>query len=180
MPDVAVEVLAHVRVPDVQGRIARECRLMACRGVVVERAFPLRNLPPMLLRFPFVCALLAALARAAAAQDVNGTVLDSASGIPIAGAVVIIMSAAGTTMGRTITSERGRYRLAVSADAERLQFLRIGFRPLTVPVPTPVMRAAPFDARMTSLASLLSDVRVGANRQCGPHPDREDAHALWK
>lgn len=134
----------------------------------------------MLRRFPVVVALLFAVARAAAAQDAHGTVRDSASGTPIAGVVVVVSSATGTTLGRTITSDRGAYRIAIPAYAAQLDFLRIGFRPIKLAVPTPAARSADFDVKMTSLASLLSDVRVGANPRCDARPDREDAHSLWQ
>lgn len=134
----------------------------------------------MVSRFPVVVALLVSIARAAAAQDAHGTVRDSASGIPIAGVVVVISSATGTTLGRTITSDRGVYRIAVPAYAAHLDFLRIGFRPINLPVPAATALATEFDVKMTSLASLLSDVRVGANPRCDARPDREDAHSLWQ
>ena len=133
----------------------------------------------MLTRIFVVAALLAMVARSAAAQSVHGTVLDSVSRSPIAGVVVVMSSATGTTLGRTITSDRGNYSIALSPAAMRLEFLRIGFRPRTVALPLPAALATPFDVTMASLPSLLSDIRVSASPQCEGRPDREGALALW-
>ena len=134
----------------------------------------------MLTRVCVAAALLVMVAHRVAAQDARGTVLDSASGTPIAGVVVVVSTATGTTLGRTITNDRGSYSIALPPSATRLDFLRIGFRPRSLALPWPVSAVAPFDMTMVSLPSLLSGVRVSANPQCKGRPDREDAHALWQ
>ena len=72
----------------------------------------------------------------AQAGDLRGAVSDSASGAPIAGAVVLLLDAAGATIGRTITGARGTYRLSRPDAAELVRTVRLGFRPATERLPS--------------------------------------------
>lgn len=121
--------------------------------------------------------VLASPLRSAEAQDVRGTVRDSASGQPVRGAVVIVQDAQGTTLSRTITGERGQYFLPQSAAARRMQVLRIGFRPRTIELPRSTTTAQ-LDVALATLPTLLQGLRVTANARCAPRPDRADALAL--
>src|SRR4051812_30304227 len=74
-------------------------------------------------------AVLGAAATPLAAQQLRGTVRDSASQAPIAGAVLVLLDSAGRALGRNITNERGQYALILSRGMQRMQVMRIGFRP---------------------------------------------------
>src|SRR4051812_7697520 len=74
----------------------------------------------------------AALAVGAEAQGVTGTIRESTSRTPVAGAVVPAVDAAGHSTPRTIPSETGRYRLALLPAARALRIVRLGYRPVTV------------------------------------------------
>ena len=71
-------------------------------------------------------------APAASAQELRGTVRDSASRQPISTVVLILSDSAGTPIVRNLTNERGEFRVQLPAGARRLQLLRIGFRPRSV------------------------------------------------
>ena len=109
----------------------------------------------------------------ARAQEVRGTVRESVSRQPIAGAVITLLDSAGRALGRNITDERGQYRLAVSATTTQLRFIRIGFRPVSVTLARSRGRVDTVDVVMTTLPTMLDPMTVSANG-C---PRRDDAGA---
>jgi hypothetical protein len=139
---------------------------------------------PMMRKFslPFaaLCATLlaASVTTRADAQDVRGTVRDSASGQPVRGAVVIVQDARGATLARNLTGERGQYLVRLSDNARRVQVLRIGFRPRTLDLPSRVNGSVQLDVALATLPTLLQGLRVTANARCSPRSDRADALAL--
>ena len=79
--------------------------------------------------------LLLTLGQSLLAQELRGTVRDSASNQPIPGAVLVLLDASGTPLGRNITNERGRVSESRSRRAStRIRVVRIGFRPREVPL----------------------------------------------
>ena len=66
------------------------------------------------------------LGRAAAAQELRGSVRDSASRQPIPGAVLLLLDSAGLTLGRSITNDRGEFRIVFLPQLVRLRALRRG------------------------------------------------------
>ena len=109
----------------------------------------------------------------AQAEELRGTVRDAASRQPIPGAVITLLDARGAALGRNITDERGRYRIAMPAEAVSLRFVRIGFRPFTANVARSGKAIDTLDIAMTSLPTMLDPVNVRANA-C---PNRSDAGA---
>jgi hypothetical protein len=105
------------------------------------------------------------------AQQLRGTVRNAASRQPIPGAVIILVDARGTALGRNITDQEGHYRITVPSQAVSLRFVRIGFRPATANVPQPNAGVDTLDVLMTSLPTMLDPVSVKANA-C---PSRADA-----
>ena len=90
------------------------------------------------------------------AQELRGTVRDAASRQPIPGAVITLLDSRGSALGRNITDQQGRYRIAMPSQAVTLRFVRIGFRPSTANIPRSgaavdtldvVDDVAPYDAR---------------------------------
>ncbi len=128
-----------------------------------------------MIRASVVFAVLSGLNLAcvenARAQEVRGTVRESLTRQPVLGAVVTLLDAAGRTLGRNITDERGRYRVAVSSATTQLRFIRIGFRPVTVPLPRTGAAVDTIDVAMTVLPTMLEAMTVSANG-C---PRRDDA-----
>ena len=76
-----------------------------------------------------VVALLLTLGHSLLAQEVRGTVRDSVSNQPIPAAVLLLLDASGTPLGRNITNERGEFRIVLSPRTDRVRVVRIGFRP---------------------------------------------------
>jgi hypothetical protein len=124
--------------------------------------------------FGAICVgLTLSASRPVHAQELRGTVRDAASRQPIPGAVITLLDARGSALGRNITDERGRYRIAVPSEAFGLRFVRIGFRPFTATVPRSGRAIDTLDVAMTSLPTMLDPVTVRANA-C---PTRSDAGA---
>jgi hypothetical protein len=112
------------------------------------------------------------------AQDIRGTVRDSASRQPIAGAVVQVLDATGQSLGRSITNDRGEFRVAARAGGRAISVKRIGFRPRLVP--TPSATSPIVDIAMVPLASLLDPIQVSDVTKCPRRSDRAAAVALWE
>ena len=119
-------------------------------------------------------AVIGLLARGAQAQELRGVVRDSATSQPIPAAVLMLLDASGTTLGRNITNERGEFRIVLSPAIARLRVVRIGFRPRELPVPT----TASIDILMRSLPTMLEPVRVSAGATCPRRSDDARTYAL--
>src|SRR3954463_10375683 len=75
-----------------------------------------------------VAAVLVGSAAPLHAQVVSGIVRDSATGHPIAGAVVIQLDAQRKTVARNSTNAEGRYSTTLSAGVRIIRVVHIGFR----------------------------------------------------
>src|SRR5437868_3302996 len=95
------------------------------------------------------------LARVGPAQELRGVVRDSATRRPIAGAVLVLLDSAGSTLGRNITNDRGVYRISLSPIIRRMQVLHIGYRPRALRVPAIDTGVAILDVDMAVIATLL-------------------------
>lgn len=114
------------------------------------------------------------------AQTVRGFVRDSTSHEPIAGAVVSALDSNGKAFARVVTDARGHYHLP-SFGTQRLQALRIGFRPRTVRVPLSTQdQDVDLDISMTALPRLLDRVVVTDVARCRSSDDQGVALALWQ
>ena len=130
-------------------------------------------------RLTFALVLSAiSLARAVGAQALRGTVRDSTTGLPIPGAVVMLLDSGGVPLGRTITNERGEYRFPLAAGTDRVRLVRIGFRFRDLPLARLTEGLTQLDVDMTPVPALLDPVLVQAGARCPPRPDRGAAFAL--
>ncbi|MGH9888453.1 MAG: carboxypeptidase-like regulatory domain-containing protein, partial [bacterium] len=114
------------------------------------------------------------------AQQLRGVVRDSASGLPIPGAVIVLLDSGGNALGRNITNERGQYVIVLHSAMRRVQVLRIGFRPRTARIPQPVDGVAQLDVVMPAIPTLLESVSVVDQPNCPRRDDRPAAFALWE
>lgn len=73
----------------------------------------LRSLAALLLS-------LAAGANCMSAQELRGTVRDSASRLPVAGVVVMLVTASDGVVGRSITNQLGEFRVVLTDAASRV------------------------------------------------------------
>jgi hypothetical protein len=127
-------------------------------------------------------ALLGAVcvsAPAASAQELRGTVRDSASRQPISTVVLILSDSTGKALVRNLTNERGEFRVQLPGGAHRLQLRRIGFRPRDVTLPTPTDGVVSLDLTMRMIPTLLDPVQVTDSPNCPRRDDRAAAFALW-
>ena len=121
---------------------------------------------------------IAAGTRPAAAQAVRGVVVDSATRAPVFGAVVTTMDSAGRVGRRSLTNDQGAYYVTAPAQASRLRIVRLGFRPVDVPIPTQRDSATRIDVAMTRIPYQLQPVSVKSNGGCPRRSDRAAALAL--
>src|SRR5687768_4557447 len=118
-------------------------------------------------------------AREAAAQALRGTVRDSASGLPVPGAVVTLLDSAGDVGGRTITDERGQFRATLLGNGVRaLRLVRLGFRPARARLPAATDGVVRVDVVMVAIPMALQSVEVSASPGCPRRRDRAIALAL--
>jgi hypothetical protein len=139
-------------------------------------------LPPR-LRVAAALALLSGALTAApgaltAQRPVTGVVRDSATGAAVPGAVVLGLGAAGDTVARALTTERGVFRLDAPRAVARLQALRIGYRPRAIALDAARPEDTAWEIGLARLPTLLERVQVTAAARCRGRPDRAEAWAL--
>jgi hypothetical protein len=107
---------------------------------------------------------MAAMAPEAQAQLLLGRVVDSATTMPIPGAVVQAMATDGNVIARALTDARGAFALRLMDTATvQLRVQRIGFRPRVINrSPT---GATSLDIALTRIPAMLDPVRV-VSAQC--------------
>jgi hypothetical protein len=119
--------------------------------------------------------------RPIAAQRVIGVVRDSASGEVIAGAVVTLRDSAGAALSQMITGGTGRFAAPIVGRARRLTLVRIGFRPVSIPLAIAYPHADTSIAlAMSALPTMLAAVQVVDQPGCKRRDDRAAAFALWE
>ncbi|MEQ1690616.1 MAG: carboxypeptidase-like regulatory domain-containing protein, partial [Gemmatimonas sp.] len=123
-------------------------------------------------------ALVAAAQAQAQTGEVRGVVRDSSTGRPVSGAVVLALDALGTTLGRTISGERGQYRLSRPDATMLVRVLRLGYRPTTERLPLVRAEVLTVDLIMVTVPRALDGMDVIAARGCPTRADRADAFAL--
>ena len=128
-----------------------------------------------------VALSLAAMASAAHAhaQELRGTVRDSASGGWVPGAVVTLLDSVGDVAARTMTNERGQFRAVLLGDGVRsVRIVRLGFRPRTARLPEPHDGVIHMDVVMASIPMSMQPVQVAAGPACPRRSDRTLALAV--
>jgi 5-hydroxyisourate hydrolase-like protein (transthyretin family) len=102
----------------------------------------------------------------AMAQVLRGTVVDSASGKPVAGAHLLVSVAGGTAVSDTATDKDGRFSFALPGVGQYvLRVSRPGYSTrVTQPVAVEKNFIAAVELRLTPLAVLLDTVTVVAER----------------
>jgi hypothetical protein len=121
----------------------------------------------------------ATAASEACAQTLRGTVRDSASGVPIPGAVVTLLDSAGGVAARTTTDEGGQFRAVLIGNGVRaVRVVRLGFRPRTITLPVARDDVIRVEVPMTSIPMSMQSVNVTAGPGCPRRPDRQLALAV--
>jgi hypothetical protein len=124
-------------------------------------------------------AMLAA-ARTTAAQRVTGVVRDSATREPLNSVIVSLLANGDRVLGRGLTNNGGAFGIMVLPGTTALQLRRIGYRPVTVPVPSaPNSGAAPLELTMARLPTELPRV-VSTPSRCPRSKFVDQANAAWE
>ena len=114
-----------------------------------------------------------------AAQRVRGTVRDSLSRQPIGGAVVWLTDGGGKFLSRSIADEHGQFAVIHVAGATQLHVVRIGFRPVIVPVGLADADTL-VDVAMASIPLTLDTVASLRRRVCPGEKGTNAALTLWE
>lgn len=125
----------------------------------------------------FCGTLLCSIVSGVRAQSVSGHVRAAGVGTPISSAVVSVVDSSGLASRRTLTDETGRYSIQVSARAAALRVVRIGYRPITVPITAATV--AGVDIAMEPLPVILDAMRVSSETTCGNTRDGRAVLELW-
>ncbi len=126
-------------------------------------------------------ALLVPTVAAAQLSEIRGVVTDGTARAAVPAAVVLLLDERGTSLLRTLTNDRGQYRLLRPAEATQLRVVRIGFEPRTVPLTQAKGRPEggyDLDLQVTPLARTLQTVDVSAARGCQSGADQAIALSL--
>ncbi len=123
-------------------------------------------------------ATLGVAAPSAMAQTARGLVRDNDTGAPLAGVVVLALDSAAGVRARSVASAVGEYRVSV-ARAVKLRFVRIGYRPEEIDIPSGEADTKTIDVAMHALTQMLAPVEVRANAKCPKRDDASSTFALW-
>lgn len=128
----------------------------------------------------FACTCLPAIA---AAQTVQGRVVEAGTGVPVQGAIVVLLDAGGGRAAATLSDAAGAYRVTGrAAGTYRLRVERVGY---TATTSAPVVLAAGETVQRELLADvrrvvLDSVVATGSARRCaGELLNGAQAATLW-
>jgi hypothetical protein len=113
------------------------------------------------------------------AQRVHGTVRDSLSGIPIAGAVVWVSDSTGAVVARSIGDETGRYTVMRLQGAAHLHVVRIGFHPRDIVLARDGSDSTQ-DVRLVALPPNLATVSASTSRVCPGEKGSGQGLELWE
>jgi Carboxypeptidase regulatory-like domain len=127
-----------------------------------------------------VSLAVSTLAVSARAQVLAGAVHDSVDGRPVRGAVLTLLDSSGAMLARSLTNERGEYRVLLPGASRRARVVRIGFAPRELPLPVHGGGDVRLDIRMLSLPNMLQQVRIIANSHCPVRKDGAAATGLWE
>ncbi|HKW11336.1 MAG TPA: carboxypeptidase-like regulatory domain-containing protein, partial [Gemmatimonadaceae bacterium] len=136
-------------------------------------------------RITYALAILSAiaLARAARAQVIHGTVSSAVGAGRVGGAVVLLVDSGLTTHARALTSDSGTFAIGAGAPGRfHLKVMRIGFRPTESPV-FDLQRDTTVDVALADIPVVLPAVTTRDRNDCRLHPDTTEAglltFALW-
>lgn len=134
------------------------------------------------MRFRWLAGIaLLSLPSVSQAQVIRGQVVRADDSSGMAAVVVQLLDAAGAVVARTMSDERGQYRLvAPSPGLHRIRTLRIGFRPAT----TEPLRVAFGEDRapriaLTPVPLALDAVTISTRSACRLYADAGTAAELW-
>lgn len=117
------------------------------------------------------------------AQLVQGRLRDYASGVPVAGALVLLLDGTGTQAGGALSGDDGIFRIRASRPGRySVRAERIGFETATsAPFDVITGRGAELTLDLSPRALMLEGIRVEAGRRCSVDPEQGRIVAeLWE
>ena len=111
----------------------------------------------------------------ASAQRLIGTVSDSISHQPLAGAVLVLLDSAANPLVRRISDQRGYFSMMADARANSMRIVRIGYLPIVLRLKD-VRSLDRIDLQMTPVGTLLELVTIASDPRC---PRKGDAAATF-
>jgi hypothetical protein len=136
-----------------------------------------RRLALELLGFVANAAMLPLTPAFASAQRPLGTIRDQTSRQPVAGAVVSFVDSTGRFLSRTISDSAGHFVVQHFDQPARLTVLRIGYRPLELPVGD---TDSAIVVLMQPIPAALATVTARSRRVCPGDRDGGQALELWE
>ena len=130
-----------------------------------------------------LAAAFAATVSPATAQIVRGRVLEEGVGTPLPGAMIVLVDAEGTQVGRILTDELGRFTLrAPENGAYTLRADRIGYASMTSPPLDLASGAAAFHDMVVPVQAIaLDNITVEGERRCVLRPEGGlDVARVWE
>lgn len=103
-------------------------------------------------------------AQVATNQSLRGTVVEEGTRQPIAGSIVMVLSAEGAVLTRVIANDRGAYFVNFPNGATGIRVLHIGFRARDVALPRTAEPIRQVDVSLTRVETLLQP------STCAPTP----------
>ena len=122
--------------------------------------------------------LLRALTSQVEAQQLRGVVRDSATTVPVPGAVATLADPGGRIVARTLSGADGRFLLPLVSGAAALRVIHIGFQPREQ-VLTSLGRDTSVQLSLARLPAILNSVHVSEPELCPASADRGMAFRLW-
>src|SRR5438094_476026 len=135
------------------------------------------------VRRTIVAVASLAFAAAAHAQTVRGFVVDHADSAAVPGVVVLLLDDAGNVAARSLTNERGEFRLPAGGPGlYRVRTMRIGFRPVTSdPILLGLGQELTQQVVVAGVPFSLDTVRVERRSTCRMRTDSALAtYAIWE
>jgi hypothetical protein len=117
-----------------------------------------------------------------AAQTVRGRVTDASTGVPIVGAVVLLLDSAGARLGGILSGPDGLFRLIAPANGVyRLRAEMIGRRSIESPA-LEVAGEAPFQTLALPIQPIhLAGLDINPARRCARSTERaRETHMVWE
>lgn len=125
----------------------------------------------------------AATASSATAQTVRGRVLEEGVGTPLPGAMIVLVDAEGTQVGRILTDDLGRFTLrAPQTGTYTLRADRIGYASITSPPIELASGTAAFHDMVVPVQAIaLDNITVEGERRCVLRPEGGlDVARVWE
>ena len=130
-----------------------------------------------------LAASLLLAAAPARSQVATGVLVDSATGAPVVGGIIVLLDTLTVQHGGTFTDADGRFELrAGTAGRFRIRAERVGYRGTMTPLfDLAVGRTRTLRIPLARSTVRLSEIRVTASRRCVIHPERgAETAQLWE